>query len=321
MIYKYAIERMSQGEVYADEASEELKQEFASFEKRHGSKKDIEDVIVQKRRSQYEELVKNDRFNYDNWFDYCRLEEAEGTLDTTREIYERAISNVPLMKEKKYWVRYIYLWMYYAVFEELEAKDLDRTRAVFKACLEVIPHKVFTFGKIWLAAAHFEVRQNDLPAARKLLGRAIGQCGKENVFKGYLELELQLGEVDRCRSIYNKYLETMPHNVHAWRAFAQLEANVGETQRTRCIYELAVTQPTLDMPEVLWKSYIDFEISEGEADNVRLLYERLLERSRHVKVWISYGQFESSDLGAGISQARSIYEKGYQALKAQGLKE
>jgi hypothetical protein len=32
----------------------------------------------------------------------------------------------------------------------------------------------------------------------------VGLCGKENVFKKYIELELQLGEVDRCRQIYAK---------------------------------------------------------------------------------------------------------------------
>lgn len=58
-------------------------------------------------------------------------------------------------------------------------------------------------------------------------------CGKENIFKGYIELELQLGEVERCRSIYGKYLEYMPHNCSAWQAFAQLEINVGEIARAR----------------------------------------------------------------------------------------
>ena len=58
-------------------------------------------------------------------------------------------------------------------------------------------------------------------------------CGKENIFKSYIDLELQLGEVERCRAIYGKYLEYMPHNCSAWKAFAQLETNVGETARAR----------------------------------------------------------------------------------------
>lgn len=42
----------------------------------------------------------------------------------------------------------------------------------------------FTFAKIWLLFAHFEVRQRDLSAARKLLGRAIGMCPKDKLFRG-----------------------------------------------------------------------------------------------------------------------------------------
>lgn len=60
-----------------------------------------------------------------------------------------------------------------------------------------------------------------------------GMCCKENILKGYIELELQLGEVERCRAIYGKYLEFAPHNCTAWKAFAQLETNVGEVARAR----------------------------------------------------------------------------------------
>ena len=55
-----------------------------------------------------------------------------------------------------------------------QAKDIPRARAVYRACLKVIPNKLFTFGKIWILAAQLEVRQKDLAAARKILGMAIG---------------------------------------------------------------------------------------------------------------------------------------------------
>ena len=41
------------------------------------------------------------------------------------------------------------------------------------------------------------------------------------------------------------------------------EANCGEIVRARSVYEIAVSQPSLDMPELLWKNYIDLEIGEG----------------------------------------------------------
>jgi len=39
--------------------------------------------------------VKENPFNYDSWFDYLRLVESDGGADDIREIYERAIANVP----------------------------------------------------------------------------------------------------------------------------------------------------------------------------------------------------------------------------------
>ena len=52
---------------------------------------------------------------------------------------------------------------------------------------------------------------------------------------------------------------------------------LGDTERSRAIYELAITQPRLDMPELVWKSYLDSEISSGNLEYARKLYRRLLE--------------------------------------------
>lgn len=43
--------------------------------------------------------------------------------------------------------------------------------------------------------ARFEIRQLDLLAARKTLGTAIGMCPKEALFKGYIQLELEVRHV------------------------------------------------------------------------------------------------------------------------------
>ena len=44
------------------------------------------------------------------------------------------------------------------------------------------------------------------------------------------------------------------------------------------------------------QSYIDFEIGEGERERTRELYERLLQRTHHVKVWMSYADFEGAPM-------------------------
>lgn len=90
------------------------------------------------------------------------------------------MANVPPSQEKHYWRRYIYLWINYAVYEELEAGDMERARQVclvakvvaigltfllvqvYRAALELIPHKWFTFAKLWLLYAQFEIRQKEV---------------------------------------------------------------------------------------------------------------------------------------------------------------
>lgn len=118
--------------------------------------------------------------------------EEEGSVEQTRELYERAVANVPpikvnssvifavgacglrlnvvcVLQEKRYWRRYIYLWINYALYEELTVSDMERTSEVYNFALRLIPHKKFTFAKMWLYAAKFEIRQKRLTAARKLL--------------------------------------------------------------------------------------------------------------------------------------------------------
>ncbi|KAL5727880.1 Crooked neck-like protein 1 [Ranunculus cassubicifolius] len=332
VIYKFALDHIPKGR------AEDLYRKYVAFEKQYGDKEGIEDAIVGKRRFQYEEEVRKSPLNYDTWFDYIRLEESVGRKDRIREVYERAIANVPPAEEKRYWQRYIYLWINYALYEELDAEDMERTRDVYRECLKLIPHQKFSFAKVWLLAAQFEIRQKNLEGARKLLGNAIGRAPKDKIFKKYIEIELQLGNISRCRTLYEKYLEWAPENCYAWSKYAELERSLSETERARAIFELAIAQPALDMPELLWKAYIDFEISEGEYERTRQLYERLLDRTKHLKVWISYAKFEatagmegyeSSDEGLldqrrqCIENARKVFENAmnYFRTTAPELKE
>lgn len=319
VIYKYALEHLPK------DRTNELYKAYTIHEKKYGDRSGIEDVIVSKRKYQYEQEIAENPTNYDAWFDFLRLIENENSTELIRETYERAIANIPPGKDKNLWRRYIYLWINYALYEELEAQDEERTRQVYKMCLEVIPHKIFTFSKIWLYYAQFEIRCKNLTVARKMLGRAIGMCPRDKLFRGYIELEIQLREFDRCRILYQKFLEFGPENCITWMKFAELETLLGDTDRARAIYELAINQNRIDMPELLWKTYIDFEVNQGENENARQLYQRLLERTLHVKVWLSYAKFELScdenDGGMNVELARRVYERANDALKTLSDKE
>ncbi|XP_063625484.1 protein crooked neck [Cydia splendana] len=318
VIYKYALDHIPK------DRNKELYKAYTIHEKKYGDRSGIEDVIVNKRKYMYEQEVIENPTNYDAWFDYIRLVENEGNVDDIRDTYERAIANVPPSKDKQFWRRYIYLWINYALYEELEAEDVERTRQVYRTCLELIPHKIFTFSKIWLMYAQFEVRCKDLKQARKTLGMALGMCPRDKLYRGYIDLEIQLREFDRCRILYQKFLEYGPENCITWIKFGELETLLGDIDRARAIYEIAVGQQRLDMPELLWKSFIDFEVAQGETERARQLYERLLERTVHVKVWLSYAKFELNAENAdniNVELARRVYERANDSLRSLGEKE
>jgi crooked neck len=313
-IYKFALDKVDKKQ------ASEIYKAYVSFEKQHGDREGIEVVIAGRRRFQYEEELKINARNYDAWFDYARLEEKySSTPDQVRDVYERAISNIPPVSEKRFWRRYIWIWINYAVFEELDCQDIDRARAVWQECINVIPHKSFSFSKIWTMFALFEVRQGNLDIARKIFGNGIGRSPKAKLFASYIELEAKLGDMGRVRTLYQKFLQTLPSNSQAWCDFADQEIRLKEYERAKAILELAVSQPVLDSPEAVWKFYIDYEISMERWDAVRQLYGRLLQKTQHPRVWESFARFEYSH--KDIERARAVYLEGFDgALKTEETK-
>src|SRR6201999_1779049 len=126
---------------------------------------------------------KSNSRNYDVWIDFARLEKAGGDEEQVREVYERAIAQIPHSQKKRHWRRYIYLWICYALWEEMTNNDMERARQVYQECFKLITHKKWTFAQIWIMKAQFEVRQMQLTAARKTLGQAIGMCPKDKLFR------------------------------------------------------------------------------------------------------------------------------------------
>ena len=328
-IYKYALDRLPRSR------SATLHKSYTTFEKQFGNREGVEDVILAKRRVQYEEQLKSNPRNYDAWFDFARLEETGGDVERIRDVYERAIAEIPPSKEKRHWRRYIYLWVFYALWEEMVNRDPDRARQIYQECLKLIPHKQWTFAKIWVMKAQFEVRQLQLQAARKTLGQAIGMCPKDKLFREYIEIEKQLFEFARCRTLFEKQIEWNPSNSQSWIRFADLERGLEDVDRARAIYELGIDQSTLDMPELVWKAYIDFEEYEEQSDRARALYERLLKKTDHVKVWINFARFEINVPDAGDTgededrpvseeakaRARNVFERAHDLYKNNEMKE
>ncbi|XP_014394972.1 PREDICTED: crooked neck-like protein 1 isoform X3 [Myotis brandtii] len=279
VIYKYALDRISKQE------AQELFKNYTIFEKKFGDRRGIEDIIVSKRRFQYEEEVKANPHNYDAWFDYLRLVESDAEAETVREVYERAIANVPPIQEKRHWKRYIYLWVNYALYEELEAKDPERTRQVYQASLELIPHKKV----LWKSYIDFEIEQEETERTRNLYRRLLQRTQHVKVWISFAQFELSSGKegsLPKCRQIYEEANKTMRNCeekeerlmlLESWRSFEDEFGTTSDKERVDKLMPEKVKKRRKvqadDGSDAGWEEYYDYIFPEDAANqpNLKLL--------------------------------------------------
>ncbi|GAB64701.1 splicing factor [Plasmodium cynomolgi strain B] len=305
--------------------SEFLYKSFLQFQKKYADKDELDETLMIKERITYEEEIKKNPSDYDTWFNYIKLEESNINLVNKdkcvyriRELYERAISVIPPVENKKFWKRYIYLWINYAIFEELHAENVQRARDVYRNALKILKKQNFTFKKIYLLYANFEIRQMDIPKVRSIFNRAIENVKKEEIFEEYCEMELRLGNIKECRDIYAKYVEAFPFSSKAWISMINFELSLDEVERARQIAEIAIHLDDMKLPELIWKNYIDLEINLQEYENAKKLYERLLNITQHYKVYKSYAEFQYIYFD-DIAKCREILENGIEFCKKSEL--
>ena len=292
-LYRIAIEKWPSNQL--------LKGGLLDFEKQFGNINSIEETISYKRKMDYETTLNNNAYDYDTWWLYLDLV-SESFPNQIMQTFEKAIvdSRPKGLSKTLHWKRYVYLWMRYICYVELELENSLLEDELFQRLInDIIPHEHFTFSKIWLMYAKFLIRQDDVPRARKILGRAIGLCPKSKTFKGYIELEVKLKEFDRVRKIYEKFIEFRPSDLQIWSQYAELEENLGDWDRVRGIYAIALDENsqflTREAKIELLQKYITFETESQEFEEARKLYRSYLELNEYsVQSWIEFAMYQSS---------------------------
>ncbi|CCD26043.2 Clf1p NDAI_0G02660 [Naumovozyma dairenensis CBS 421] len=287
-----------------------LQDGLVDFEKKHGNTSTMEESIIGKRKREYETYLLKNPQDYDTWWLYFDLLQDNFPHDILIHAYDKFLVGFTQFKPKDgtktiKWQRYIYLWIRYLIFLELETDDIEKCRTYYKMLInEVIPNKNFTFGKIWILYSEFEIRHNGLTEARKILGRSIGMVPKDKLFMKYIEIEMNLKEFDRVRKLYEKYLQFNPGNLNTWISYIELEASLGDDERVRALYNIILEEDNKNfisnfLPNEsrlqMMKKFIDFETEEQEYDNARELYEKYLKLSDYSpEIWISFAMYQNS---------------------------
>ena len=314
-VFKLGLERLG-----SPDKSKELYSAFVQHTKLTGKRSEIEQILIDKRRAHYERLVTEDSENFqDAFFNYIRMEEEAGEIDRAREMYERAVSRVPPGRDKKHWKRYVYLWLFYAQFEETVCQDMDRCRSVYETAVKLLDMKKVSFSKVSKAFAEFELRQMNLPGFRSVLLHAVetSKGVKRSVARYWVEMELKLGNVSQARQVAAKIVEINPCLVQSWIGFVELEKILGEPARALALCDVGwKSRESMDNISALVRKEIEIRVGmEGEEESVRKLFKRLLDvsDSGDFQVFLDFADFELNSAGSS-ERACAILEEGLETL-------
>ena len=289
--------------------AELLSLKLSSFTKQNGSAEDNQLLMLERRRAFYEEQVASETRNRDIWFDFARLEEEAGTVERAREVYERAVADIPGVGKSEQFRRYIYLWLFYAAFDSARGVEiLCKAFDVCSACGVVS-------GKLVSALARIFIKLGDMQSARLAFGRGIGESAgrKAKLFREYLDLEIGNAEMSRCREILTKWTESMPNRAEPWERFIDFELAANESARAITLANLALEQ-NLDQPDDIWKKLIQIGTNLGHSDQVRNLFKKLITFTSHEKVWLAFSDFELN--AKNFNAAEQVLEEAVLRLKS-----
>jgi len=94
----------------------------------------------------------------------------------------------------------------------------------------------FTFSKVWILATNFYIRQKNIDKARKLFGISMGMCPKKKIIDSYINIELQLGNNDRVKKIFQSYIQKFPNDEDIWFNFCKFEESLEEYNVAEVLY-------------------------------------------------------------------------------------
>ena len=300
-LYKFMINKIPESN------ARELYPAYLRFEKRYGGQLQIYNAVIERKKIQYQEILESNPLDFDSWFELCQLFQDIGDIEATRKAYQDAVSHIPPLKnEKQQWSRYVLIFISYAIFEEKIANNPQNARNAYHKIISLVPHKKFTFSRLWILYAYFEIRQKNIQTARLALGHAIGTCPRAAIFDAYIEIEILLGEKENVRKLFKQYISIIPSDIRGWVKYASFENNNGNTDLARKIFEDAIESHAVDAVEMLWSYYIDFESNIGSIDNVRDLYKRSIEESNKLSLWKGWILLEV-EVADNIDRAREIF--------------
>jgi len=235
------------------------------------------------------------------WSFYIDLEESIGSIEGTREVYDKIIdlkiatpqniiNYANFLEEHKYfeesykvYERGIEVFTYPVSFEiwniylskfvkRYGATKLERARDLFEQALEKCPEKFCR--ALYLMFGKLEEEHGLAKRAMKIYERATEKVSNEDKFNMYVfyiaKVAANFG-LAATRPVYERAIEVLPDKQTAeiCLRFANLERKLGEIDRARAIFAHASQFCDPRSEPKFWKDWNDFEIDHGSEDTFR----------------------------------------------------
>lgn len=271
-----------------------------NFQKSFDTKDNITNSVIESRKLKYEQHLSNEAHDYETWWIYLDLLEKYYPNDLL-ETYAEIITIIPNQIEHSIsWERYICICLRYLCHLEVNLANIEKCRSFYaKLINEVIPHKSFTFNNVWLMFIEFEVRQGNLDKVDELINQSMDLCPNESLFKSYINLTMKLKNFNQLRNIFQNAIQFNPYDKSMWLQYANLEENLGELERCREIYQILSNDKIIKFDNstksFFVEKFIDFETNVQNFNNGKKVYDLLLRLSNFaVDIWIKFAMYNYS---------------------------
>ncbi|KAH7648380.1 hypothetical protein FG379_000304 [Cryptosporidium bovis] len=269
---------------------------------------------------QYRDVLSCNPIDFDHWFDFSIFAFQYLKPEDVQKIFDDFSKVSPPKDDIIEFEKYIYshfLYLYYFetnisnsstiinktlnslinqidAFKENKNKSINSTSKPINSSLNEECSRILS--EVFIFFSGNQIRNGNLPSARKILGAGLGRIPCSRLFDYYINFELKLGNFDRCRLLFTKYIEFNPISADTWKKYMKFEYKLGEIKRFIGIAEAGISMPELDSPENIWEYYIEVMTKKGDYEMADNIYRRLLEKTQHHQVVMDYSTFIVSKL-------------------------
>lgn len=214
----------------------------------------------QRKRTEYENALRRNRFNYGQWMRYAQFEIDQKDLRRARSVFERALEVD--YKNVSMWVRYIQV--------EIKNKNINHARNLLERATKLLPR----VDKLWYMYITIEETIGNIVAVNEIFENWLQWKPVKDVWIHYIEYKERYGEYEDERLLFEKFVTTFCES-ETWLRWTTFEKKHGDFTNVENVFKLGVNAlfAKNNLTSQFLIAWIQFEHSHKKFEKVRELYK------------------------------------------------